>query len=232
MKATSKIQRRSILDLSDSTRYVCPSDFIQRLASTASITYDIDFQDWSSNLIKDDCPPVISTLPVPIMMNLFDWDDIPAFNTLPGTTIRVKINQELEPTMHATLYSACDIDLWYRATICDRDVIIECMSGNLDFKFILREACFKLGIKIMDLDMDTMAVHENPHQKMSDLDAAGELSVKRFIMWLSETHGIYSLGRMATWRPKLLLDDVVNDVRVIQRMIDGAQSNYNMAIKE
>ncbi len=47
---------------------------------------------------------------------------------------------------------------------------------------------------------------------------------KRFIMWASDKHQVYSLGRFATWRPGLLLDDVVNDVRVIQRI--HKQGNY------
>jgi hypothetical protein len=47
---------------------------------------------------------------------------------------------------------------------------------------------------------------------------------KRFIMWASENHNIYSLGRFATWRPGLLMDDLVHDVRVIQRI--AREGNY------
>ena len=43
---------------------------------------------------------------------------------------------------------------------------------------------------------------------------------KRFIAWATDTHNIYSLGRFATWRPGLLLDDLVHDVRVIQRIVE------------
>ena len=231
VKATGKIHRRSILDLEDSVRYVCPQNFISRLASTASINYGVDFHDWSSNLIKEDCPPVISTLPIPLMMRLFDWDDIPEFNSLPGTTIRTKIKTDLDCSMHATLYCPSGNDLWYRATICDSDVIVECMDGNLDFEFVMKEACRSLGLRQSELDIASMTVHRSPFQKMSDLDEQGNLSVKRFIMWLSGERNIYSLGRMATWRPKLLLDDVVNDVHVIRRMMDG-ETNYKTLIKE
>ena len=43
---------------------------------------------------------------------------------------------------------------------------------------------------------------------------------KRFILWATERHNIYSLGRFATWRPGLLMDDLVNDIRVIQRVAE------------
>jgi hypothetical protein len=37
---------------------------------------------------------------------------------------------------------------------------------------------------------------------------------------LTEEHNIYSLGRFATWR-QLLLDDLVKDIGVIEKLIDG-----------
>jgi hypothetical protein len=49
---------------------------------------------------------------------------------------------------------------------------------------------------------------------------------RRFIMWASDNFGIYSLGRFATWRPGLQLDDLVNDVRVIQRISSTNSYDY------
>ena len=48
---------------------------------------------------------------------------------------------------------------------------------------------------------------------------------KDFIYTLTEKYNIYSVGRFATWR-QLLLDDVVNDISVIERLITS-NSNYN-----
>lgn len=41
---------------------------------------------------------------------------------------------------------------------------------------------------------------------------------RRAILSLTQRHGIYSLGRFATWR-NILLDDVVDDIAVIKRLI-------------
>ena len=49
-----------------------------------------------------------------------------------------------------------------------------------------------------------------------------------FILWATETFGIYSLGRFATWR-QILLDDLVRDIGVIKRLIEN-RSRYNLAI--
>ena len=40
-----------------------------------------------------------------------------------------------------------------------------------------------------------------------------------FILDLTLTHNIYSLGRYATWRPKVMLDDVLDDIFVIRKLI-------------
>ena len=48
---------------------------------------------------------------------------------------------------------------------------------------------------------------------------------KDFIYTLTEKYNIFSVGRFATWR-QLLLDDVVNDISVIERLIAN-NSNYN-----
>ncbi len=45
------------------------------------------------------------------------------------------------------------------------------------------------------------------------------------MMWATDNFNIYSLGRFATWRPGLLLDDLVNDIRVIQKIAD--HGNYD-----
>ena len=38
------------------------------------------------------------------------------------------------------------------------------------------------------------------------------------MLWASEKFGIYSFGRFATWRPGLLLDDLIHDLTVIRRL--------------
>ena len=43
---------------------------------------------------------------------------------------------------------------------------------------------------------------------------------KEFMHYATANFNIYSLGRFATWRP-ILLDDVVDDLAVIERMMSS-----------
>lgn len=51
---------------------------------------------------------------------------------------------------------------------------------------------------------------------------------QQFITYMTDKFNIYSLGRFGTWR-QILLDDVVNDVRVIDKLI-GLRSRYAHAL--
>jgi hypothetical protein len=51
-----------------------------------------------------------------------------------------------------------------------------------------------------------------------------------FMHWATVNHHIYSLGRFATWRPGLMLDDLVNDIRLIAGWIDRSD-NYAISRK-
>lgn len=235
-KVSGMVHARSILDLSPSIRYIAPSDLISKLSATASILFGIDFEDWSHNLVRHHSP-IISTIPVPVMMKLFKWPDIPNFNRRPGWNINIKLKKELCSSMHATIYSAKQSDLWYRASINDSLFIIEGSGeippeddeGGINHEIeVSFDALNHFGLNF-ETDVESVSSYRSYYQKISDLSTKERESVKRFVMWLSAEHQIYSLGRYATWRPKLLLDDIVNDVRVISRLIDG-EANYNDVI--
>lgn len=231
-KTTGKLHTRSIMDTRPAERYIAPKDFVQRLASTADIRFGEDFQQWSHNLAREH-GPIISTIPVPVMMDLFDWSDKPDFSSKEGWTIRVHLKPETECALNGTLYSARQRDEWYRASLTGDLLMIEGAGPAPELgqaSEIMKNVCwFDMGIN--DDDIHTWEVHPAKYQKISDLRSVDRESVKRFIMWLSDEHQIYSLGRFATWRPKLLLDDLVNDVRVIARLIEG-ESQYNETLSK
>ena len=52
---------------------------------------------------------------------------------------------------------------------------------------------------------------------------------RNFIYWASTIKGrAYQLGRYATWRPRLQLDDLVKDVRLIEGWIKSPSALYDM----
>jgi hypothetical protein len=52
---------------------------------------------------------------------------------------------------------------------------------------------------------------------------------REFIYWATKEFNIYSLGRFAVWRPGLLLDDLVKDVRLIEGWITRRKDHYARA---
>lgn len=231
-KVTGKIQPRSAINLDPVERYIAPSDLISRLAVTADIHYNKDFIEWSSNLIDKNRPPVISTMPIPFMMDAFKWKDKPNFSSATGWTAKCKIRPELQADLFCTTYNSfpCDENFdWYRASITGDEIMIEGVGQPSDEFKNFREltavaARDAFGLRLDDLE--DFSISKAKYQKIVDLDFTDRESCKAFIMYLSKERGIFSLGRFATWRPKLLLDDIVNDVRVIERLISGA-TNYD-----
>ena len=58
------------------------------------------------------------------------------------------------------------------------------------------------------------------HQEFGKIRPIDENIRKEFIFQMTSKHNIYSVGRFATWR-QLLLDDVVDDLKVVEQFIRG-----------
>ena len=123
-KVTGLLHARSVIETAPVERYVAPRDFISRLASTAAIQYGIDFLDWSHNMVRPH-GPVISTIPVPAMMEMFKWQDKLDFKYRNGWSIKARIVPDLDCRLHATVYSALMMDDWYRASITGDELMVE-----------------------------------------------------------------------------------------------------------
>jgi hypothetical protein len=84
----------------------------------------------------------------------------------------------------------------------------------------LTQALYYLGLLAHHTYTDQVASPVVKQQQFAKINEVPKDVRQKFILWASE-RGVYSLGRFATWRPGLLLDDIVNDVRVIRRLIKG-----------
>lgn len=218
---------RSISSLEPSERYIAPSDLIPQLARNLHPCFDTEFEQWSHNLIRP-AGPIISTIPVPEMMRMFGWKKIPDFRWYPGWTAKAYVSKEIGCDIYCTAYFP-GTEPFYRASITGRELMVEGVGDKPDdADFMADMAAHAMGINIANLTDHNCKW--SPRQKIAELDEEGKQNVKRFIMWLTEKHNIYSLGRLATWRPKLLLDDIPNDVNVIKRLIAG-RSTYETRIK-
>jgi hypothetical protein len=170
---------------------------------------------------------IISTVPMPFLMGEFGWKDWPEFKFKPVWTIKATLVKPVS-SICQTIYNTEPLE-WYRATIHGQQLTIEYMfdpeticdnllheaSETFDRFFNDNQHCDSI---IQDAQVNKIGIG-----KIRPIDEAVR---KRFMLWLTEKFSVYSLGRFATWR-NILLDDVVQDVKKIEAMIESG-STYEM----
>lgn len=233
LKVTGKVHARSILSLEPVDRWIAPPDLIGRLAVSSEPRLGISLQDHLGSPESYDgtrLHPLISTLPMPILMDVVKWDGPrPEFKSKAGWVVLGRLLPDLDSRISATIYAPHTGRYWYRASITNDDVIVE---GVGDFPHVAAESIVRQverDFALPDGSIATEGVKESQYQKIEELRGVDLEHARRFIIAMTERHGIYSLGRFATWRPSVLLDDIVNDVRAIERLLDG-DSGYSMRL--
>ena len=234
VKTTGWATARSILSARGEIeeRYIAPPDFIERMARkvTAVMLFNSpwDFgQERASHHL-----PLISTIPMPALAAALRYEGLPEFPAVHGITLRATLR---DVDAHATLYFPHDNVPFYRASITGDRLILEyampghspavvdyaiekISAGSRDIYEDIRLAFAAFGLDAIHQEYDNVELKAQRYMKILPIENDAR---ERFILWASENHNVYSLGRFATWRPGLLLDDIVNDVRVIQRIAAG-----------
>tara|TARA_Y100000310_G_C20666573_1_gene807845 strand:+ start:1011 stop:1907 length:897 start_codon:yes stop_codon:yes gene_type:complete len=191
-------------------RYIAPPDLIQRMVNCvqAKISPNMDVDPKSLSR------PCISTMPMPTLMELLGWRDRVEFHHIKGTNIHMHID---DMDAYCSLYVPDPVYPFSRISITGSEAVVE-THGPIQEQ---PRACVNMVAKLLGVNSKRIGdpvFHSQPYSKILPID---DHVRKRFMLWATEKHNVYSLGRFATWRPGLLLDDVVNDVRVIHRMIHG-----------
>lgn len=232
MKCTGKAQLRSVVSAAGEIeeRFIAPDDFIPRLAK--QVGPKIAFDASIVNVLGRH--KVISTIPMPVMMDLLGWQDKPAFDFTGGWSITCDLPKSIN--VCATVYCPHPAVEPYRVSITDHRLIIEISDWQLNAQQKEPSKELSIGAACTALGIDHLIDYVNAHNEMKRMKYAkivpiDEATRKRFIIWASEKHNVYSLGRFATWRAGLLLDDVVNDVRQIQKMAGGEVHSYKSILK-
>jgi hypothetical protein len=196
-------------------RWIAPENLIEQMAEGVNIEYGVDYD------FQPDQPKVISTIPMPELAERMGHRDL-GWKWVAGTNVTARIK-------HCDAYASVVVPdpkvVFYRASITGDKLIVEAtgdgssqMSEDPEGAVVL--ACMMLGVT-RDV-FENVSVHASTYAKIAPIDEAER---RNFIFWASTMTGrAYQLGRYATWRPRLLLDDLVHDVRLIESWMVSASS--------
>ena len=229
MKTNGTSTLRSIVsaDSTLSTRYIAPPDLISQMAARCSceFLYSTAFTTELAHQYFGNRVPIISTMPMHQLMGIVGWEPKSEFRYRSGQNLVVQLN---DVDAYCSLYVPDPNYPFYRISITGSELIIELSdveTGEWEEEELLDAAVRVMGLSLWQIR--NFSVKPQSYAKILPID---EQERRRFILHATEQFGIYSLGRFATWRPGLLLDDVVNDVRVIQKLVRG-ESVYDHALK-
>lgn len=233
-KVTGRYEVRSLINLEPSTRYIAPPDFISRMAEGLDIAYGVNGLLYLVPDRREEVGPVISTLPMPTLMDALEYEgDRPAFSSNCGFTISCDIS---DCDVHLTRYYAATRDQIYRASITGSHLVIEfagiLRSGEDTSEPALRRMCHSImrDFGIENCAINNAQLHEARYAKLGSLNPEDRRKAMDFMFWASTKLNIFSLGRFATWRSGLLMDDVVDDILKIERWIGGSRYDIQKGI--
>lgn len=203
-------------------RWIAPSDLIQQMKDRVMADFQFG-HEWSVPAKLGEMKSSISTLPMPVLMELLDYPKAkrPLFPSVTGTNITAIVEGA---NAYVSIYVTPPHLPFNRVSLTGHKLIVECAwpfgREAIDHHQLVDQALQCLGIP--HAEAHTIEFRESQYAKIMPTD---DRLRKDFIVWASDNFDIWSLGRFATWRPGLLLDDLVNDVRQIHHMINNG--NYD-----
>lgn len=220
LKVSGVVSPRSVLDLAACTRYVAPGDFLAVLARDARIRLNAPLTRGDLNTMKGQREVAfISTIPMPVLMELVGWPSRPEFAWRPIWSVAAKIVAP-KVDVYQTIYYPDPEVPWYRASITGRQLIVEFMTEP-DFRnFGMRDLLPDFGLPTAWSMLSAPVIKRQEYGKLTSLPKKDR---HEFILAMTDEYNLYSVGRFATWR-QILLDDVVEDIRTVESMITQRSS--------
>lgn len=224
LKVSNSIIPRSIGNMVAGERFIAPEDFIAQLAKNIPVKYNNPL----SELPNASEEPIISTIPMNVLMNIAQWSELPEFHYSEITTITADILTRCD--IYQTIYIPHQDKEAYRVSITGNKLIIECIDNgeSIEQNNLLDMATHYASLFFgQRIPLDNIQVKKQKYGKL--INSPGRTG-RDFILAMTDLYNLYSLGRFATWR-QILLDDVVNDVKVIETIISDKDS-YSHKIKK
>ena len=216
VKATGQVSERSIINLSTAKRYIAPHNLVELLGNKAQIQYNINAKQHLK--FRIDQEPIISTIPMPELMVALDYHKSIPFQY---RTIW-NVNAELDGVdIYQTLYCPYIAEHPYRVSITGNKMTMEFAQEPEHWQQHVEYYLDKLfpnwwtGVEVKDIRLKK--------QEYGKIIPVSDNARQSFMLWATDNHNIYSLGRYATWR-QILLDDLVKDINIISRWITQRNS--------
>lgn len=208
-KVANGLYDRSIWKTESVERYIAPEDFILQLIDQV---HDRVYWNASVSKLDNSKQAIISTIPMNKMLQLIPFKPLEEeeFSFHPITVRRFRVfNSDIFQTVYYPNPETCT----YRASITGNLLIVESVNDSDYENFSLRDV-----LKPFGLDLDDVGEIDQVKQSYGKIAPIDEDPRRAYVEYLSSQFQIYSLGRFATWR-NILLDDVLQDLNVIKRLI-------------
>jgi hypothetical protein len=208
-------------EVSSSERWIAPPDLIERMAENVAIEYSVPW-DFANPDKK-----VISTIPMPSLMSALSYPGRVGlnFSATDGWVVTATI---ANCDAYVSAYVPDPDYPFTRISITGDQLIVE-GSGpppRRSYEELAMAAAGLLGINKSWGALTDVEMKEQRYAKIVPIDEAKR---REFIFWASTLQGrAFSLGRFATWRPRLLADDLVKDIRLIDGWIRSGSPGYDM----
>ncbi len=204
-KVLGRLADRSIWSVGSATRYIAPENLPEQLADRVAhrLTYNRAY-DFDEPVDE----PVINTAPMNLLAQRLAPGKLPEFKFASIQVARFRVH---DAEVYQTVYFPDEDTDVYRASITGDLLIIEETSGA-------RTTHISRVLKPFGLLESQIEPIDTAHQSFGKIAPIDDGWRRGFINFLTMEHGIYSLGRFATWR-NILLDDVLHDISVVKRLI-------------
>lgn len=226
LKTTGGLHQRSISDLSSCWRYIFknsvssfPSvNFIK--GKVVAIDNNIALIRKEEEEIEEKFSLCITTAPMPVNMGLCGLERKIVFDEEQIYVVTADLN--IKSSIHQTIYIPSWPSIFYRITISGQKIVAEGKGAFpeeekafLTLRLIVK---FVLGVESGNIEATRFVDQRNG--KIVEID---DMARKEIILELSHKHNVYSLGRYACWRPKLMIDDLPKDIKKIDEIY---KTNY------
>ena len=222
-KVSNSISCRSITDLDTVERWIAPPDFHDQLKAQCKgrIKYNIPMSRDFIMECQQTIQPIISTIPLHILCGFLELPMVTHYT--PSSEIYVTKLLFPNCDVYMTNYYPSTTFHCYRASITGNTLIMEAMDEITEDA--INQVIHSFGLRSMFYE----TLVENHKQERGKIQAMDESLRRKKILDITLDHGIFSLGRFATWR-NILLDDVYKDIQVIRRLANKDQYEIHRSL--